>query len=358
MPGPYRLTRAAGAGMLPPPPRTKTDHVPPTDETRTTLAELFAGRFTIDDRSRWGGLALVHDARSLDRELAVAVLPLDCEAHPEQSRLFHKTLTPLRAIAADGAQGAVVSIVDHGVQHGVPFIAYERVVGVALAEMLEGGPLPPRDALVIARGVLRGLERIHGAGAFHGDLTPANVLVGPEEEVRLFGLGVAAVLRRVRPADVTGPTGRGSGPAAVRYLAPEVLGGALGDAASDLYSVGALLHHMVVGAPPGKPGAELGRWERVPGLRAVVEKAMRHDPTERFPSARAFREALALEVLDEAPMDAPTDPPPPLWKSMPSAPPPPKAEEKGRSMAPWIVGGVLVLGAAGAVAWAFGGADG
>ena len=321
------------------------------DEQLATLAELFAGRFTIREKLDWGGLALFYGGTTLRGELAIAVLPLDCESKPENSRLFLRAIGEVKGIEGPG----ILAVHDAGVQHGVPFVAYDRVAGVPLATVLEAGAMEPRRALTIARKILDALVLVHGAGAFHGDLTPANVLLG-DEHVVLVGVGLAAILRAATPSDKTGPTGRGSGKSAIRYLAPEVLGGARGSESADLFSVGALLHHMIGGLPPGKGEPEAGAFERVPGLREVIAQAMERTPAKRFADAQAMKEALALEVLAEVP-DAPVPDPEaksetPLWNVTP--PPEPAAEpESSRSRWPLLLA-LLILAGAGVAAWLVG----
>ena len=310
------------------------------DEKRATLAELFAGRYSIGDRLGWGGLALMYRATDPSgEELVLAVLPLDCETHPDNSRLFEEVFESVRSLERPG----LVRLVTGGVQLGVPYFGYAYQPLTPLAERLASAPFGPRRAMEVAVRLLGVLEEVHRAGTFHGDLTPRNVLLGEEDEPRILGLGIAQLLRRVSPADVTGPTGRGSGKGAVRYLAPEVLGGATGDARGDLFSVGALLHRMVEGEPPGA-GASRG-FDAVPGLREVVERALAHDPEARFPSAQAMREALEGELAGAAD-DASAAPATPLWHAVPGES---VASAGRRAWGPWLaVAALLGVGAVGA----------
>ncbi len=310
------------------------------DETRATLTELFAGRFTIGDRLDWGGLALMYRGATPEREFAIAVLPLDCESHPDNSRFFFEVLETIERLQVDG----LAPVVDGGVQLGVPYLAYPYLPDVPLSDALASGAFEPRRALALARRILEVLDAVHDAGTFHGDLTPRNVLLDDDGAVRIIGLGIAQLLRAVNPADVTGPTGRGSGKGAVRYLAPEILGGAMGDMRSDIFSVGALLHHMVVGDPPGAASPPPGAFDAVPGLREVLERALAHDPEGRFASARAMHRALDLEVITGTGCP-PSLPAAPLWQTLPSDPGHPPA--RARSWGLWLVG-ALLLGGAGA----------
>ena len=241
----------------------------------------------------------MHVATELDgadnTPLVLAVLPVDCEAEPRRAERFTSLAEAARGIAHPG----LVPIVSHGVQLGVPYVLYRFAPARTLEEVLAQGPLAAPDARQLGQALLAALLPAHARGLHHLDLTPANVLLG-DGPVQLLGLGIAELVRKVSP-DKTGPTGRGSGVDARRYLAPELLRGEQGDARSDVYSVGALLHRAVVGVAPGRPpvpGA-LVAYEAVPGLRELVERALEMQPDARFQSAQAMQ--AALEALREGP---------------------------------------------------------
>ena len=292
------------------------------DEKQQTLSRLFAGRFEVLDPLPWNGLALVHAARGmLHRDLALAVLPLDCESNPEHSRLFHQSFERLRSLE----DARSLRIHDIGVQRGVPFVAWERETGVVLSELL-GAPMAPERAEEIVAQLIDALEPLHGAGLHHGDLTPRNVLVRPEG-VSLIGLGVAPLLRRLGP-DVTGPTGRGSGPKARRYLAPEVLDGRLTGAdapgpATDIYALGALLHVLASGEVPGgdvSPDARK-RLAPHPALRLAIARAMDPDPSAR-PPLEELRTILGRGDVGPRPLPPAVAPSAEAVPALPEAPPP------------------------------------
>lgn len=255
-------------------------------------------------------MALVYHASSLNDAVALAVLPLDCEATGANLEVFTRTMDRVSKVP----HPVFLPIKETGVQLGVPFVAYhwEERERECLEAMLQGGALSWGLASRVARRVLQGLLSAHEQGVFHGDLTPANVLYSPDDdEVRVVGLGFAPMLRIVRP-DTTGPTGRGSGRGAVRYLAPEILSGERGSSKTDVFAVGALLHRMMSGQAPGKGSVDESE---VPGLASFISVAMNADPKKRFADVAAMLKALL--ALDAAPTKRESSIAIPLWEDAP-----------------------------------------
>lgn len=259
-----------------------------------TVGELFAGRYVVESRLPWNGLALVYVGRERGRSLAVAVLPLDCGASPQTAAAFEQEARR----AAELNHRHIVPITAHGVQHDVPFLELELVAGPTLEILLrQDGALGVERAVEVSRQVLVALAHAHERGLSHWDLTPCNVVMTEEDDgtdrAQIVGFGIAQALRRARDDDRTGPTGRGSGPSAVRYLAPELLGGrATPDATADLFAVGALLHHMVTGEPPSAAPTLSTAFDAMPGLAALTSRAMSRDVSTRYPDADAMLRAL------------------------------------------------------------------
>jgi serine/threonine protein kinase len=161
----------------------------------------------------------------------------------------------------------VVQTFSCGERDGLPFAVTELVDGVGLAELVSrAGPLPPRNALDICIQVAAGLGAAHRLSQegqvyplFHGDLRPSRVMVGVDGVVKVRGFGFRELV------------GGEAGPlAGAAFAAPEVLEGAAPDAASDVFSVGALLAYCLLGkAPfPASVGAEPA--ERIAALHEVT----------------------------------------------------------------------------------------
>lgn len=293
------MTQHAKEMLFEPPPS------PGDDGHYEGVAGLFAGTYEVRGRLAWNGLALVyrvslagpadeHEERAPGRERVVALLPIDCESKPHLVRLFQAQAA--RLIASTEAH--TLSTLASGARHGVTYLLLPYVEGTTLAEELAAhGAMPAGRALAIADGVLRSLTAAHGRGLRHWDLTPSNVLLTKtatgEEQVRVLAMGLAPMVRAMTDTEMTGPTGKGSGPSPARYLAPELLRGGAGaaDGRADLYSVGRLLLAMLEGARPGKASEGVPELP-VRGLADVVRKATAKELSARFESADELRAAL------------------------------------------------------------------
>jgi serine/threonine protein kinase len=123
-------------------------------------------------------------------------------------------------------------------------LVMELVDGCTLGDLLEvHGPLPHAVVRAIARPLLGALAYLHAAGVVHGDVSPCNVLLSRNGEVKLSDLGLARLLDR-RPSSSGWFRGK---PA---YASPEQLTGRAVDGRSDLFSLGVVLYRMITGRMP------------------------------------------------------------------------------------------------------------
>lgn len=209
----------------------------------------------------------------------------------------------------------IVRILDYGRVDGKLFMALEFVDGPALARVLRKAarakqPVDVEAVLGIAVQLLAALDFVHGAtdergvplSIVHRDVSPGNVLVSSEGQVKLGDFGIVRsdiVLRRTQPGELKGKIG---------YMSPEqAMGGQL-DGRSDLFSVGVVLAELLILRPLllGKSEmqtltrtaqVDLTTWHRfnadVPlPIRNLIEKALRKEPQERFASAGEMRQAI------------------------------------------------------------------
>jgi len=257
--------------------------------------ELFAGRYAVDGALPWGGLASYYRASSEGTPLILSVIPMDVSQSRRAEAAFAHLAHGLGSIRSH----ALPRILDAGVIDGVPYLAFHDTRGTLLSDLLRARPLSSLTVLRIASDVLDALGEGHSQALMHGDLTPENIIVTRNRSgklgARVIGMGVLPLIR-ANPEASAHAAHTGSGKHAVAYMAPELFGGGSFGASADLYSVGALLHHMVIGSPP--IGWETGEgFDDIPGLPDVIRRAMARRPEQRFPHAASMRAALEwLEV--------------------------------------------------------------
>jgi len=198
-----------------------------------------------------GGMGEVFRARdtSLDREVAIKVLPAASASDPERLARFEREAKVLASLNHPN----IAAIYGFHEQDGVRFLAMELVRGEDLAHRLERGPVPLVEALDIVRQVAAALEAAHAAGIVHRDLKPANVQRTADGTVKVLDFGLAKAMettsgdfRRSMTITSAGTTaGMIVGTAA--YMSPEQARAQLVDRRTDLWAFGCLLYEILTG---------------------------------------------------------------------------------------------------------------
>jgi serine/threonine protein kinase len=261
----------------------------------TRPEELFAGRYAVDGALPWGGLVTYYRASAEGTPLILCVLPMDVG----RSRRAETAFAELAQRLGSAHSQSLPRVLDAGVVNGVPYLAFQDTRGALLSDVLRDRPLSSLEVLKLAAEVLDALNAGHAQGLVHGDLTPQNIVVTRDRDgrfaARVIGMGVLPLLRE-NPDASAHARHTGSGKHAISYMAPELFGGGVFEPPADLYAAGALLHHMVTGAPP--IGWETGEgFDDLPDLPDVIRRAMAKRPANRYPTAASMRTALDwLEV--------------------------------------------------------------
>ena len=166
-------------------------------------------------------------------------------------------------------------------EDGLVYVVAEFLTGELLSETLaRRGALPIGEALNLCLQAAGGLQAGYEAGWVHGRLSPDTILLTRTVEdrplVKLIGF-TPEFLRR--GGDAEPPIEQGG---SLEYASPEQVGGHPPDQRSDVYSLGALLHHVVTGVPPKKGGAA------PKAIRAVLARALDPSPARRFKTVAEF----------------------------------------------------------------------
>ena len=248
-----------------------------------------------------GGFGRVYRVRDLglEREVALKVL------HPALTADFGVVERFRREaqLAARLRHPNVVSIYEIAGRSGLLWYTMELVPGANLAQVVQrDGPLSVERTVRLVNETLSALEHAHALGLVHRDLKPENMLLDADGRVRITDFGLALALRGERYG---GATSRSGTP---QFAAPEQLLGERVDPRADLYSLAAVACFALLGRPPfegltaevilAKQSAEMlpplagERSEITRELEAVLVRALRSNPADRYPDARAFRDAL------------------------------------------------------------------
>ncbi|MBI4819264.1 MAG: protein kinase [Deltaproteobacteria bacterium] len=197
----------------------------------------------------------------------------------------------------------IVRLEGMGEEGGQPFLVFELVDGPTVTKL--GRRLPPDLALYVAHRAAEALAYAHKAtdersrplGIVHRDVSPENIILSRQGEVKILDFGIALALGRIAESTRVGYA-RGK----VAYWSPEQAAGESVDARADVFSLGATLAFMVCGRSPFDD--ELGRTrhrqaasevlrELPEDVRTIVVRATAEAPAERYPHSLAMARALS-----------------------------------------------------------------
>ncbi len=274
------------------------------------------GRYTLLDRLGEGGMGVVYTAydAELDRRVALKFLREDRRVHDQARVRFLREARTLAQVAHRN----VVTVFDVGTIDGKDFIAMEYVDGPTLRQWL-ATPHSIDEIVSVFRRAGRGLAAAHARGLVHRDFKPANVLLTQGGEVRVtdFGLAVESATSIANADTLSGDeiesveqtlSEAGAVMGTPAYMAPEQHHRGVVDERTDQFAFGVALYEAIYHQRPfaGDDLASLkeavlaGRVRPAPKeieaparVKKVIERALKTDPAERFPSMKALLAELA-----------------------------------------------------------------
>src|SRR5436189_2004826 len=254
-----------------------------------------------------GGMGVVFDARqiSLNRRVALKLIRSGTRAAEGELRRFRVEAEAVARLDHPG----IVPIYEVGEHDGQAFLAMKLIDGESLAETLEARGKSADAARLIAQ-VARAVAHAHERGVLHRDIKPGNILIDAAGAPHLTDFGIAKLVEN--DAHQTISHAMLGTPA---YMSPEqAVGRREGiPAASDIYSLGAVLHTLLTGRPPPRPvaddSAEFATPPRLPrsetpdptedALETICLRCLQFDPQRRYPSALALAEDLERWLAGE-----------------------------------------------------------
>lgn len=279
-----RPTQAGG------PPSSKSNHPAGTFGRYKLLARIGKGRF-----------ATVYKALDVPLNRLVALKMVRAGEAPDPDTMA-RFLRQAKAAARLNHPG-IITIHEVGTHDDVTYFTMEFVEGATLAKMMTDRALDRRRAGEIVEKAARALDYAHSCRVIHGNLTPGNVLVDRQSQPHLTDFGMSTPAEQIEAGEGV-------------WLAPEVLDGAVPDAASDVYSLGVLLYAALTGERPFSATDGDGLRDQVrsmdparptdldpaipPALEEICLKAIERDPAGRYASAIEMADDLRRHLKGEA----------------------------------------------------------
>jgi serine/threonine-protein kinase len=267
------------------------------------IEETIATRaFTVTYRAAQAGLGRTVRLKTLKATVAAS--------SPYAAELSREAM-----ILARLSHEAIVRLIDLQRIDGTVRLVTGDPRGPTLDEIVKSGPIAPDSAAAIALGIARGLGHAHERGVIHRGLRPGVVVVTRESGIVIVDFSSAEIsaeavsgdldAARARLPSAPDPLEGGESFARPDYMSPEQILGETAGAASDVWSLGAILHEMLSGARPfdgadrkavaqrirsGSPGPLPAGTPRA--LEQIVARCLSRSPDDRFEDGRAVAAAL------------------------------------------------------------------
>ena len=284
--------------------------------------------YRLADKIGEGGMGVVWRAvdTTLDRQVAIKVLPETFSADPERLARFEREAKLLASLNHPN----IAAIYGLHQEAGVRFLAMELVDGEDLSQRLQRGALPLRETVRIGIQVAEALVAAHDSGVVHRDLKPANIQITPDGKAKVLDFGLAKALlgdpASGSPRSSLSPTVTSAGTlvgailGTAAYMSPEQARGKQVDRRADVWAFGCVLYEALSGAPPftGETVSDtiariLERdpdWDRLPAgtpasIRRLLRRCLTKDPARRPGDLTYARLELEEAFAGDGASDAP-----------------------------------------------------
>jgi serine/threonine-protein kinase len=265
----------------------------------------YGGRYRLESLIATGGMGEVWQAHDqiILRDVAIKILKQEYLGDPGFLERFR---TEARLAAMVNHEG-IANVFDYGEDSGSAYLVMELVPGESLAKILEREKaISPERVLDIIAQTARALQAAHESGMVHRDIKPGNLLITPDNHVKITDFGIARV------ADQVSLTATGQVMGTVQYLAPEQATGKGSSGSTDIYSLGIVAYEAVSGRRPftgatqmdiamaqiNEPPPPLPE-ELDPRVADLIMQCLKKKPFERPANALAL--AIAAEGLMQNP---------------------------------------------------------
>ncbi|HEY3190341.1 MAG TPA: protein kinase [Solirubrobacteraceae bacterium] len=272
------------------------------DESTRRQVPATIGKYRVTDRIGRGGMGMIFKAHDpvLDRLVALKVISPEVEVTDElRARFFREAKA-----CAKLNHPNIVTVYDMGEDESRLFIVMELLEGQELRQLIKANPaLSVEDKISVMLEVCSGLHYAHQKGIIHRDMKPGNIFLQKNGHVKILDFGIAHIA-----TTEAGLTRSGLIMGTLRYISPEQVRGRV-DHRSDMFSIGSVFYELLTSRPPFMGDDAMQVLEQLrtedppppgeidptipPELTAIVQRAMRKDPAERFRDLEEMRTELA-----------------------------------------------------------------
>ncbi len=261
------------------------------------------GHYRVSNLIGAGGMGAVYRASDerLNRDVALKVLQPNVSLDDGRRKRFRKEALLLSSLNHPN----IASIFDFDTQHGVDFIVMELIAGNRLTDKIAEGPLPESETSYLGLQILSALREAHNHGIVHQDLKPGNIIVGPDQRLKVLDFGLAKVFESTDSTATESLTRLEERGGTLPYMAPELLRGHSADPRVDIWSFGVVMYEMASGSRPfkGRTAYEISSAilgcdpPKLPasmssGFNALVSRCLVKEPGGRFQTAGEASAAL------------------------------------------------------------------
>ncbi len=255
------------------------------------IGKKLDGRYEITELIGVGGMAEVYKGVDVidNKPVAIKILKKEYAENEEFLRRFRNESKAIAVLSHPN----IVKIYDVGFSDKLQYIVMEYIDGITLKEYIEEERvLTWKDTVHFVIQILRALQHAHDKGIVHRDIKPQNIMMFSDGTIKVMDFGIAKFARE------EGKTATDQAIGSVHYISPEQASGAVTDAKSDIYSVGAMMYEMLSGRKPfdsDNPVAiAVMHMHDIPerprainpdipdGLEEIILKAMEKAPADRY----------------------------------------------------------------------------
>ena len=264
------------------------------------------GRFEVKKVLGRGAQGVVYLARDpqLERLVAIKTLTIDPTADPRAQSLLMQEAK----IVSQLQHPNIVPIFEAGEDHGKLFLVFEYVDGTDLAALIKrGGGIPVHHAVNLIAPILDGIAYAHDEGVIHGDLKPANILIGRNKAPRVMDFGIARMLGKSKGGSTAGEKREGLW-GSLNYMSPEHFSNREPDARSDVFALGLIFWEMLTGRQAIQGDSQLAIMHKIanepiprpsagnskvdPELDGIIMRALEKEPNQRYRDTYEMKEVV------------------------------------------------------------------